>query len=355
MITQLQIPPETLAAFGSDKHGEAITVKHVDSGLINHTYVISSSYHSPYLLQKINTTVFPDPVAIQENYVHIWQHISSRIPAPKFCNDHTTLFVDNSGHYWRACQFIGDAKTLLAAGKKEEAASTAKVFAEFTASLEDFDINLLKEVIPGFHNLGFRYNQWEEVIARDSFKRKEKSLRLIDELKKREPYKHFYDVIITSKKDYPKRVMHHDAKIANVLFNRQTGEVICPVDFDTVMPGYFFSDLGDMIRTMTCAKEENSTAFKELTIRKEFYEAIISTYETAMNHHLTPAEKKHIHSAGLLMIYMQSLRFFTDYLNGDNYYRIDYPEHNLNRSVNQLTLLQNLEAFLKKEYGFSLL
>jgi Ser/Thr protein kinase RdoA (MazF antagonist) len=144
--------------------------------------------------------------------------------------------------------------------------------------------------------------------------------------------------------------MHHDAKIANVLFSNKTGKVICAVDFDTVMPGYFFSDLGDMIRSMVCSEDENSLHFNKIKIRKVFYEAIVSGYLMKMGKQLTDAEKKHIHYAGLLMIYMQAFRFLTDYLNGDVYYKINYPEHNFERAKNQLTLLQRLEDFLAVHY-----
>ncbi|MCW3116875.1 MAG: phosphotransferase [Chitinophagaceae bacterium] len=148
--------------------------------------------------------------------------------------------------------------------------------------------------------------------------------------------------------------MHHDAKIANVLFDKKTGQVICAIDFDTTMPGYFFSDLGDMIRSMACSSDEHNTDFSHLHIRKDFYKAIVSGYLGVMNNYLTDEEKKYIHSAVLLMIYMQAVRFFADYLNNDVYYQISYPEQNFDRATNQLTLLRNLEQFLSEEYNFSL-
>jgi Ser/Thr protein kinase RdoA (MazF antagonist) len=176
---------------------------------------------------------------------------------------------------------------------------------------------------------------------------------LVEELLKRERYKHFYEQIAESPDSFPLRVMHHDAKIANVLFSKKTGKVICPVDFDTVMPGYFFSDTGDMIRSMACSQDENSNDFDNLHIRADFYKAIIEGYLGIKNQFLTKEEKKNIHYTGLLMIYMQALRYMTDFLNGDIYYRITYPDQNLDRAKNQLNLLQRLEEFLKKEYKFT--
>ena len=141
-----------------------------------------------------------------------------------------------------------------------------------------------------------------------------------------------------------------DAKISNVLFSNKNGRVVCLVDFDTVMPGYFFSDLGDMIRSMVCREDENSTNFDNILIRKEFYDAILSGYLSVMEKQLTAAEKKYIHYSGLLIIYMQALRFLTDYLIGDIYYKTEYDEQNFNRSKNQLLLLQKLELFLAEYY-----
>lgn len=149
------------------------------------------------------------------------------------------------------------------------------------------------------------------------------------ELKERERYCHFFE-IITSSDEFPQRVMHHDAKISNVLFHEKTGKVICPVDYDTVMPGYYFSDLGDMIRSMASAAEENQTA--EPVIRKAFYEAIVTGYTDVLGGILTASERKYIHAAGLLMIYMQSLRFLTDYLNGDIYYQVSHESENLKKN-----------------------
>ena len=170
-------------------------------------------------------------------------------------------------------------------------------------------------------------------------------------MKERERYANFFDVI-TESDEFPKRVMHHDAKISNVLFDEDSDEVICLVDFDTVMPGYFFSDIGDMVRTMACNLDESSTEFDKIKIRKTYYLAIIEGYLSVMGKHLTDAEKKYIHYSGISMTYMQALRFLTDYLKEDIYYRIIYPEQNFDRATNQLTLLKGLEEFLLEEYNF---
>jgi Ser/Thr protein kinase RdoA (MazF antagonist) len=201
-------------------------------------------------------------------------------------------------------------------------------------------------VIPGFHDLGQRFTQFEQSLKGEYYERMSKALSLIDDLKKRERYKHFYEIMTESPEDFPLRVMHHDAKIANVLFNKKNGRVICPIDLDTVMPGYFFSDLGDMIRSMACINDENSKGLEAIIIRKDYYEAIVNGYLAILGKQLTPSEKKYIHYAGLIMVYMQALRFLTDYLNGDSYYRTIYPEQNFDRAMNQYVLLSRLEEWL---------
>jgi Ser/Thr protein kinase RdoA (MazF antagonist) len=148
--------------------------------------------------------------------------------------------------------------------------------------------------------------------------------------------------------------MHHDCKISNILFNDTTNDVICPVDLDTTMPGYYFSDVGDMIRTMACSVDENSTDWEDISIRVPFYDSIIKGYLEGMESSLTTEEKNHIHHSGLILMYMQAMRFLTDFLNNDTYYKTTYPEQNLNRALNQFILLERLEDFLStRRYNYS--
>ena len=358
-----QIPSEVLEAFTTyepalpDHSAGQINVEVIQGGLINRSYKISCQLKADFFLQQINKDVFEQPEQVQENYIYLWQYAEFeftglRLPSPKYCGKMKTLFVDKSNNYWRAFEFIDDSKILNVAAKPAQAKATAKAFAKFTAAFDGMNIHQLKIVIPGFHNLSLRYQQFEEALKGERYERMAKALPLIEELKARERYKHFYEIIIVSG-EFPQRVMHHDAKIANILFHKKTGKVICPVDYDTVMPGYFFSDVGDMIRSMAGSEDESSTNFTNIYIRKDFYEAIIAGYLEIMEKHFTDSEKKYIHHAGLMMIYMQALRFATDYLDGDIYYHTAYPEQNFDRATNQLVLLQKLEEFLFQEYKIS--
>lgn len=357
-----KIPNKVIAAFLDyspdlpDHAAGEITIEKMGGGLINHSYRVSSQFKPSFLLQQINKNVFKHPEHVQENYIRLWQYAEFeftgiRLPSPLYCSKTSTLFTDENKNYWRAFEFIDNARTIFVPEKISQVKATAQTFAKFTAAFSDFNIHNLNTVIPDFHNLSFRYQQFEESLNTELYERMAKAIPFINELKKRDRYKDFYEMIIESD-EFPQRVMHHDAKITNILFNNISGKVICPVDFDTVMPGYFFSDLGDMVRSMACSHDENSTDFNNITIRKKYYTAITDGYLTSMDKQLTGSEKKYIHAAGLLMIYMQALRFLTDYLNGDIYYQVENSEQNFNRATNQLVLLEKLEELLKNEYNF---
>jgi Ser/Thr protein kinase RdoA (MazF antagonist) len=274
------------------------------------------------------------------------------IAAPISNNEGGLLFIDEEKNYWRATTFVNHSYSPMNAANEEAAYTVAKSFAGFTRSLSGLDIHKLKQIIPDFHNLSFRYYQFENAIANAPAKRLLKSTHIIAQLRQRKPLVAFYDSIINDSADYPERVMHHDCKINNILFDIVTNEVICPVDLDTTMPGKFFSDIGDMIRTMACSVDENSKQWEDIFIRPSFYQAILKGYLEGAGDIFTDEEKKNIHYSGLILTYMQSLRFVTDFLNGDIYYKISYPEQNLNRALNQLILLEKLEEFLETTFSF---
>jgi thiamine kinase-like enzyme len=320
---------EALKAFTNNFQN--FSVQPLDGGLINHSFKITDSNTGErLLLQRINHHVFKKPEDVQLNYQLLWKHLKSsdadiRIPEPKYFPGDVDLYWDSNHNFWRVVEFIDVGEMFSNAETPGQARETAKTFAAFTAAFYDFDVSQLKDTIPDFHNLSFRFHQFTDSLSTQLTERKQKAAELITQLQQRKKYVDLY-ATFQSSADYPKRVMHHDAKIANILFSKTNGKVICPVDFDTTMPGYFFSDLGDMIRSMACSHDEGSTDFKNISIRKEFYE--------------------NIHYAGIIIIYMQALRFMTDYLNGDIYYKTNYPEQNFDRAKNQLTLLQSLEQML---------
>jgi Ser/Thr protein kinase RdoA (MazF antagonist) len=331
------------------------------AGLINKTYKVTIEHSGEkFLLQQINTEVFPEPGELQDNYYRIWTHLQQetgnsgypvQIPAPLNFQNGSNTWQDHHKKFWRIFEFMENTQTLQVPANAFQARMVAHVFGAVTSSFESFDIASLHTTLHGFHDLSLRFEQFREALHSKDYERLQKAAPLIAELKKRERYVSFYEVI-TSSAAFKQRLMHHDAKIANVLFDEDTGEPVCPVDFDTCMPGYYFSDLGDMIRSMAASEDENSTNFDQLLIRQEYYTAILESYLDTLSSQLTDAERKYIHYAGLLVIYMQALRYITDYLQGDSYYRTDHTDQNLNRAKNQLTLLERLEEFLAQHYNF---
>lgn len=340
---------------GPDEAG--IHIEQLGNGLIHHTYLASNAtLNKSIVLQCINVHVFKKPEDILHNYNEVYQYLQKQkngisIPAPITAANGRLLWCDDEKNYWRATGFIDNSYSPLIAANEEAAYTVARSFAAFTGSLAGLDPRHLKEIIPGFHDLSFRYRQFEEAVSGAPVERLLKSTHIIAELRGRKNLVNFYESIRHAA-DYPDRVMHHDCKISNILFDNHTAAVICPVDLDTTMPGKFFSDIGDMIRSMSCTVDENSIQWEDIDIRPLFYKAILKGYLEGAGNMLTGEEKTHIHYSGLMMIYMQAIRFLADFLNGNLYYKTTYPEQNLNRALNQLILLEKLEAFLKHEYAF---
>jgi len=359
------IPGEVIAAFTSmpvedfEKNDSPLKIIRIGHGLINHTFRISGLPGIDLLVQNINKNVFANPEQVQENYLRIWKYSITKknglfITTPKFYKKNISLFIDSDNNYWRAFKFIENSLTIENAVTTDQASTTAICFANFVSCFEDFDASLLHETIPRFHDLGYRFTQFEQSVSVSKFRdRKVKAAELVAALGERKRYLLFYEKLIQSG-GLLKRVMHLDAKISNILFHEKSGEIICPIDLDTMMPGYIFSDVGDMIRSMSAACDENENEPDKIQIRKEFYDAIVSGYLGVMGSKMTAIENQNIHFAGLMMFYMQALRFMTDYLNGDTYYQVKYPEHNFDRALNQLTQLKQLEKLLEADYRFTI-
>jgi Ser/Thr protein kinase RdoA (MazF antagonist) len=264
------------------------------------------------------------------------------------------FWIDEDENFWRATLFVNNSYTPTSLSNETEAGVVASCFGKFTLSLAGLSADKLDVIIPDFHNLSFRYHQFETAIKQATIQRLLKSTHVIAELRQRKFLVDFYEMIKTSE-HYHTRIMHHDCKISNILFDRTTKQIICPVDLDTTMPGYYFSDFGDMIRSMACTVDENSTRWEEIDVRPGYYKAIVKGYLETMGDAFSTEEQNRIHHSGLLLTYMQALRFVTDFLNNDTYYKTTYPEQNLNRALNQLILLEKLENFLRVEYGYEFL
>ena len=323
-------------------NGHAI-VEPFGTGLINNTWIARAASQK-YILQRINVKVFKEPDAIASNIEYLAHYIKKKHPEYKFAapvaasNGHTMVYKENG--YYRMFVFIQGSHTIDVVETAQQAFEAATQFGRFTRILDGIDVNNIKITIPGFHNLSLRYHQFLKAIENGVAKRKEQATSLINELLNHSAIVNEYERI-SADKNFIKRVTHHDTKISNVLFDGND-KGICVIDLDTVMPGYFISDVGDMMRTYLSPVSEEEADFSKIGIREDFYEAIVNGYYNEMKEVLTEAEAQHFFYAGCFMIYMQALRFLTDFLNEDIYYGEKYPGHNLVRAGNQAVLLQRL-------------
>ena len=248
--------------------------------------------------------------------------------------------VRSGGHYYRLIPFVKDSVSIDVVENADQAYEAARQFGLFTSTLSGLDLRKLKLPLPGFHDLAKRYAQFEQASAYGNTERIREAQKEIGILREHASIVSQYQALIGSG-DCQLRVTHHDTKISNVLFDR-TGRGVCVIDLDTVMPGYFFSDTGDMMRTYLSPVNEEEKDLSAIYVRDDYFRAIVEGYFSAMKEELTGAEREHFVFAGIFMTCMQALRFLTDHLNNDIYYGASYEGQNYLRARNQLVLLQSI-------------
>lgn len=332
-----------LAAFGlKAKHYE---VRPFGSGHINKTYLVRDpAGDEHYILQRINTYVFKRPQVIAKNHRLTWEHLSARHPDYLFPKALPTiydgdLYIEDDS-FWRLMPFVEHAVTVDKADTPQQAFEAARQFGRFAKLTSGIDLSAFEPTIPDFHNLSLRARQFEEAVENASVERKVRAGDLIDFLVGQQRITRHFELVI--KPALPDRLMHHDTKINNVLLHEGTFEGVCVIDLDTLMPGKIVSDLGDMVRTYVCPVPEDEPDVSRVCVRDDFYAALVQGYLSEVRGELNALEREQIFYAGEFMVYMQALRFLADYLNGDVYYPVKYPEHNLDRARNQATLLMRL-------------
>ncbi len=315
------------------------------TGLINHTWKVSDG-KATFILQRINTNVFKKPEGIAANIELIAKYLKTyhadyQFIAPILTSEGKTMLQNDEG-YFRMFPFVENAHSKDVVETAEQAYEAAQQFGKFTRLLADFDESQLTITIPQFHDLTLRYQQFLNACAIGNTKRIAFAKNLIEKLLAKAYIVEKYQKIVENP-EFKLRVTHHDTKISNVLFDKND-KALCVIDLDTLMSGYFISDLGDMMRTYLSPVSEEESDFSKIEVRKPFYDAIIAGYYSEMKDILTKVEKEHLHYAGQFMIYMQALRFMCDYLQDDIYYGAKYPEQNIVRAENQLILLERLIA-----------
>lgn len=324
-------------------HRKEVTVTPYGTGLINDTWKIDGS-DKEYILQRVNDQVFKDPFAITHNVRLIAEHLQKYHPDYNFLipeksvNDEELVHIENAG-YFRLMPFVKDSRTFDIAHNPSQAYEAAKQFGRFTRCLSALDTQLLKITLPDFHNLPVRYKQFEDALKTGNKTRIAETKNAVDYIRKN---KSIVDNFKKLRLGFLKvRVIHHDTKISNVLFDHQDKGMYV-IDLDTVMPGYFISDMGDMIRTYLSPANEEEKDFSRIMIRHDFYEGIKAGYLSEMKDELEEGEADNFIFAGKFMIYMQAIRFLTDYLRDDVYYGSVYEGQNKVRAYNQIALLKAL-------------
>ncbi len=340
------MPYSVLPAYGLEE--KSLLVEAFGSGLINNTWKVTASGNE-YILQRVNHAVFKEPADIANNISLIGAYLRQNHPGYKFVSPVISSHGDEMIYqkdegYFRMFPFVQGSHSKDVVETPEQAYEAATQFGRFTRLLNGVDMKKLKITIPCFHDLTLRYQQFLLALEKGNRQRIQESDSLIQALVSHADIATEYGYI-KSNAEFKLRVTHHDTKISNVLFDAE-GKGLCVIDLDTVMPGYFISDVGDMMRTYLSPVSEEEKEFDKIEIRDDFYKAIVQGYYNEMKDELTETEKKYFFYSGTFMIYMQALRFLTDYLNDDAYYGAKYPRHNFVRAKNQIVLLEQL---LKKK------
>jgi Ser/Thr protein kinase RdoA (MazF antagonist) len=331
--------------------GSVMEVKPLGNGLINDTYRVVTDGDAPdYVLQRINNAIFQDVDLLQHNIEVVTAHIRSKLEA---CNTDDidrrvlqfvkarsgkTYYCDEADRYWRVMVYIHDSVTREAV-TPESAYDCGKAFGNFEKMLVDVP-EPLGETIPDFHNMELRMSQLREAVKNDAAGRLDEVRDIVDELE-RDAEEMCQAERLYREGKLPKRICHCDTKVNNMLFDQQ-GQVLCVIDLDTVMPSFIFSDYGDFLRTGANFTAEDDPDLSRVGFNQEIFKAFTTGYLESARDFLTPLEIEMLPYAVALFPFMQCVRFLADYINGDTYYKIKYPTHNLDRARNQLTLYRDV-------------
>lgn len=324
-------------------------------GHINDTFLIRTigDSHPDFILQRKNHQIFKDVPGMLNNIALVTNHIRAKLvaagelePDRKVMNYLATAkgncyVQDENGNYWTLFLFIRDSHGIEEVTHADQAYSSGKAFGRFQLLLSDLDGAKLIETIPNFHNGKFRYRQFQEAIANDKAGRCEGMKSEIDELLKRADKMLQLQSWLDSGQ-LPLRITHNDTKINNILYDEQD-EILCIIDLDTVMPGSTLFDFGDAIRTLCNSAAEDEPDLSKISFKMEYFEAFTRGYLSESRHFLMDLEKQNLVYGCFYMVWEQTIRFLGDYLNGDTYYKIAYPEHNKERALSQLRYLEVLE------------
>jgi len=332
---------------------DSMTITPLKIGHINDSFVVQyeNSHPENYFLQKINHNIFKNVEGLQNNIQIVTNHLRKKLSEKGGQNIERKVlrliptktgelfYKDDVGNYWRMYVLIKNAKSYDAI-TPELAYKAGEAFGDFHCMLSDLPQSQLIETIPNFHNIEFRLWQFREAVKSNKAQRVKKTQWMIDEIEKRSVEMCSAEHLHREGK-LPKRINHCDTKVNNMLFDEDDNPM-CIVDLDTVMPGYVLSDFGDFMRTAANTGAEDDTDLNKVGVNMEIFKAYTSGYLKNASF-LTPIELDNLAFGAKLLSYMQTVRFFADYLDGDTYYKIAHPEHNWQRTLAQFELLKNQE------------
>ena len=338
-------PNAVVGHFQTD--GACISCKEFGSGHINSTYQVKTEQGKVYILQCINKYVFTDPKAVMENVSAVTKYLSERVTDPTetlhfvIADTGDYFYVDEAGDFWRCYEFA-DGICLEAPETDRDFYESAIAFGRFQELLRDFPAETLHETIPLFHNTINRYRLFKEALAQNAAGRAESVQAEIDFIMAREEESGTICRLLETN-ELPLRVTHNDTKLNNVLLNRETRKAMCVLDLDTVMPGSSLYDFGDSIRFGAATAPEDEPDLSKMGINLELFRVYTAGYLTACRS-LTEKETELLPLGAKIITLELAVRFLTDYLAGDRYFKTAYAEHNLVRARAQLKLVADIEA-----------
>lgn len=326
--------------------GNILSIEPYGSGLINSTFIIKTDIKN-YILQRINTKLFVDVDGLMNNISLVTDYFHKKNPDKQCIHIIKTkdgkLYYKDNENCFRVYHFVKNSYSMDVVDSAEKFYLTARAFGDFVSNFYDFDASELIEVIPNFHNTEDRYRLFLEALDNNKANRKNEIKEEIKFITDRKNYASRVLNFIRSG-DIPLRVTHNDTKLNNILFDKDTNQPLAIIDLDTVMPGTVLYDIGDSLRFGTNATFEDDPNLDNVKFKIEYFEAYVKGY--LEKYKPTKAEKDNIAFSAILLTYECGMRFLTDYLNGDTYFRCTRKNHNLDRARNQFKLIQEMEKSL---------